>query len=280
MTAEQAQQVASDIKAMGFEMLEILAEKSIDPNVVVPPDIAKESEAVLDRVLDKAGPLTLVLLNLVADAVSDLDPQQQGSILGMVTEQIVEWAVISGVTDGAGAVAELTGLNARLANLLESTKAFANSERLQALVRALREVKIAGRTAVQIADDLKTTMMRAWREDSGSVRNPFFGFRGERGSYWRSGKKVFPTSETTRREMRVRGKGRGGRSKWYKEEGFDLAAEQLAWLQKRYNELVVEEGFSPDFARSIVEGQILERGRSPSGPLAKILDQIFGKLEK
>ena len=76
--------------------------------------------------------------------------------------------------------------------------------------------------------------------------------------YWASDKKVFPTSRTTLRSERVRGKGRGGVTKWIKEEGFDLRAEQKAWIEKRFRELVEGQGYSREAARRIVEGQILE----------------------
>ena len=157
-----------------------------------------------------------------------------------------------------------------MARLLETTKAFANCERLQAVVKALREVKILGRTAEQIAEDLKNSkgVLSADRRGSFSWR--------KRGAYWDSEKEVFPTYESTLRKQRTRGYGRGGRWKWYKEEEFDLKAEQLAWLEKRYRELVVEKGYSREMAREIVEGQIRERGASPTGPLKKILDGIFG----
>ena len=69
-----------------------------------PPGTANLS--ALDGILDRASPLTIQILNLVADAVADLGPKQQGYIMGLVTEQVIEWAVITAVTDGAGAAIE------------------------------------------------------------------------------------------------------------------------------------------------------------------------------
>jgi hypothetical protein len=104
--------------------------------------------------------------------------------------------------------------------------------------------------------------------------DPFAGNR--RGSYWASGKKVFPTSRTTLESRRVRGKGRGGVTKWDTPEDLDLEAAQRAWIQNRYKELVEGQGLSREMARKIIEGQILQQKRSPLGPLKRILDEIFG----
>lgn len=98
----------------------------------------------------------------------------------------------------------------------------------------------------------------------------------KRGSYWQSGGKVFPTAETTMRGTRVRGKGRGGRTKWEKPDDLNLKAEQMNWIRRRYKELVEQQGLSPEMAREMIEGQILEQKRSPTGPLKRLVDLIFG----
>ncbi len=100
-----------------------------------------------------------------------------------------------------------------------------------------------------------------------------------RGSYWKSNKRVFPTSRTTLRADRVRGKGRGGRTKWRPPEDFDLKVEQARWIRKRYEELVTGgQQYSPTMARNIVEGQILQQARSPASPfLRRLLDGVFGE---
>jgi hypothetical protein len=58
---------------------------------------------------------------------------------------------------------------------------------------------------------------------------------------------------------------------------FDLKAEQQEWALRRYQELVVQQGFSKKMARELVEGQILEQNRSINGPIRKILDDLFGE---
>ncbi|MDY0167752.1 MAG: tandem-95 repeat protein [Thermoguttaceae bacterium] len=100
-----------------------------------------------------------------------------------------------------------------------------------------------------------------------------------RGSYWKSDKRVFPTSRTTLGDYRVRGKGRGGRTIWEPPKGFDLRAEQAQWVRKRYEELVTGgQHYSPAMARKIVEGQILQQARSPASPfLKRLLDGVFGE---
>ena len=55
--------------------------------------------SVVDKVLDKASPLTIAILNIVADAVAQLTPRQQGYIMGLVSEQVVEWAIVTAATD-------------------------------------------------------------------------------------------------------------------------------------------------------------------------------------
>jgi hypothetical protein len=50
----------------------------------------------------------------------------------------------------------------------------------------------------------------------------------------------------------------------------------MRWLRKRYRELVVEQGLTPEMARSISEGQITNQLRNPKGPLIRtMLDQVF-----
>ena len=100
-TAQQAGRIAADVSAIGYEMLKIFVEAGNNP--FHPGSFASDDAGAIDQVLDQAGPLTVVLLNLVADAVADLGPHEQGYVMGLVTEQVVEWAVVTVVTDGAGA---------------------------------------------------------------------------------------------------------------------------------------------------------------------------------
>ncbi len=102
--------------------------------------------------------------------------------------------------------------------------------------------------------------------------------RNVRGSYWESGKKVFPTYETTLQKIRVRGKGFGGRNKWEAPgPPFNLKMEQAKWINQRHQELVINQGLNPATARSIVEGQIREQFRKPENPYLKtLLNKLFG----
>ena len=88
--------------------------------------------------------------------------------MGLVSEQIVEWAVIAAATDGAGTAIESGALASRIAKVLEGAEAFKNSAKLQAIVSALRELKVAGRTAGEIAGDLKTLMLKIHNDEERS----------------------------------------------------------------------------------------------------------------
>jgi hypothetical protein len=99
----------------------------------------------------------------------------------------------------------------------------------------------------------------------------------QRGSYWASNRRVFPTSRTTMSPERVRGKGRGGRTKWNRPDDLNLKAEQKQWMEKRAKELMDDQGLPPDMAREIIEGQIAQQDRSPGSPYLKgMLDSLFG----
>ena len=111
--------------------------------------------SALDQILDRASPLTIAILNLVASAAADLGPRQEGYIMGLVSEQVVEWAIVTAATDGAATAIESGALASRIAKVLEGAEAIKNSPKLQAIVSALRELKVAGRTAGEIAGDLK-----------------------------------------------------------------------------------------------------------------------------
>ena len=138
----------------------------LSPN---PGGLKGELQKTINRVIDNASPLTILLL----DAISDLGPYEQGYAAGMIFELVAEWAVITGATEGAGALAESAVFQARLLKLMESLQGLAkNSERLQALVKALRETKFAGRTMEEVAEELKTTLRRV-HEDEGGTWYPF-----------------------------------------------------------------------------------------------------------
>ena len=170
VTAKNAATVAGDLYGMAQELEEVVGgqiAQSLFGGASFQPSAGQTS--AFDKVLAKASPLTITLLNMVALAVADLGPQQQGYIEGLVTEQILEWAALTIATEGGGLEIEFGLLEARLTKILETTTEFAKCERLQALVKALREVQIGGRTAEQIAEDLRTLLNRLWHEDAGSI---------------------------------------------------------------------------------------------------------------
>ena len=158
LTVQQARQVADDLQFLAGEVLKFVVLEGLKANPLVPLDLGPDAEAALDRALDRVSPLTIVVLDLVAEAIADLSPEEQGHILGLVVEAVVEGAAISAATEGVGAVIESAAFQARVAKILEASSAFANSKPLQALVKALKEVKVLGRTAEQIAEDLKNTI--------------------------------------------------------------------------------------------------------------------------
>ena len=99
-TAATAARIAADLNAMGYEMLKTVLVEGSNPNTPKPAELQKEEAAAIDRALGRASPLTIALLDLVAEAVYDLSPHDQGYIVGLVAEQVVEWAVVSAATEG------------------------------------------------------------------------------------------------------------------------------------------------------------------------------------
>ena len=79
----------------------------------------------LDAVLDQLSPLTLAVLDLVANAVADLDPEQQGYVIAYVGEQILEFVAFSLASEGAARQAEAVGVMARLKKVLGTSEIFA-----------------------------------------------------------------------------------------------------------------------------------------------------------
>ena len=100
----------------------------------------------------------------------------------------------------------------------------------------------------------------------------FNGIGPRRGSYWESppGNRVFPTAETTSRGQRVRGKGRGGVTKYR-----TLSAGELAKLQEKWFNVMHSKGIS----RTEAEGRIREAGGKPNyPPYRRYLDKLWGPV--
>ena len=75
--------------------------------------------------------------------------------MGLVSEQIIEWAIVTAATEGAGAAIESGALEARIVKALESAKAFKNSDAVKAIVNGLREAISGGGNAESRATALR-----------------------------------------------------------------------------------------------------------------------------
>jgi hypothetical protein len=140
----------------------------------------------------------------------------------------------------------------------------------------LRVVRLSPRGSTQAVFNIEVEVDHTYSVGPNGIltHNPQFCPRAL-GSYWSSGKKVFPTSRTAKVPRRVRGSGRGGKTVWEaSEEG--VRNLQREWVHARRNELL-NRGFSAQDARKIMEGQILEQGLNPyTGFLKSLLDSVFG----
>ncbi len=148
--AKNAAIVASDLFTMAEDIAGIMAARITDRLFGGKSPSAGDASA-LDRVLGDASPLTIAILNIVADAVADLTPRQKGYILGLVSEQIAEVVAVTAATEGLGDVAESLAIEERVAGVLEGVEEFKNSPRLKAAVDALREAFSGGGTAEERA---------------------------------------------------------------------------------------------------------------------------------
>ncbi len=88
--------------------------------------------------------------------------------MGLVSEQIIEWAIVTAATEGAGAAIESGALEARIVKALESAKAFKNSDAVKAIVNGLREAISGGGNA-----ESRATALRRYRSRRGMIALPF-----------------------------------------------------------------------------------------------------------
>ncbi len=209
LTAVQVGRLLADLNGLPMELLTVLGGylgtdltsrfPGLSPGT---GGLKGEFKKAINRVIDNASPLTVVLL----EAISDLGPYEQGYAAGLIYEQVAEWALISLATDGAGALAESEVFQARLLKLMESLQGLAkNSERLQAIVKALRETKLTGRTMEEVAEQLRAAL-RALRDDNGELVFP----GGPKEGYWKglnSARRSARLTEDVAKNLRTEARG-------------------------------------------------------------------------
>lgn len=147
--AKEAPRIAGEVSALSYVMLSILGEQSgisLVPKVPglsgTPADLVLRKQ-LINTIIDKASPLTVVLLNYL----SDLTPRQCGYVTGLVFEQVLEAVAVAVATAGMGALAESGVQLPRLGQLLRASGIGLKAERIAAIERAVQDVKIGGEAA-------------------------------------------------------------------------------------------------------------------------------------
>ena len=78
VTAQNGAQVASDLTVMAIELGEIVGERIFGGASAS----GSGNQSAIDRLLDLASPLTIAVLDMVAEAVADLSPRKRATYLG------------------------------------------------------------------------------------------------------------------------------------------------------------------------------------------------------
>ena len=172
--AKQLPELSVDFNNLSFVLLSMVGDvtgsplPSLVPGLVGSGKTQRTYQERINQIIDKAAPLTVVLLN----HLSNLTPRQQGYVAGLVFEQVAELVA----TVGVGALAKSGFQLPRLGKLLRSSEAGLKAEQVVAIERAVEDLKIGGEAAEEAISKVEKVL--AHGEKSVSTRG-FGGLVGE-----------------------------------------------------------------------------------------------------